>query len=104
MIIGTFTKTKDGYTGSISTFGAQFPAVTFEKVEAKTDKAPNYIIHTAEGGELGAAWEKTSGEGKTYLSVSFKGPLLAAPINAALASLDKSPVLVWSEPRQRDDA
>jgi uncharacterized protein (DUF736 family) len=103
MIIGTFKKTKDGFTGNISTFGAQFPEVTFEKIEAK-GKGPNYIIHTAEGGELGAAWEKTSGEGKTYLSVSFKGPLLSQPINAALASLDKSPVLVWSEPRERDDA
>lgn len=103
MIIGNFTKAKNGYSGNISTFGAQFAEVTFEKVEAKGN-GPNYIIKSHAGGELGAAWEKTSGEGKTYLSVSFKGPLLARPINAALASLDKSPVLVWSEPRERDDA
>ena len=102
MIIGTFTKTKDGFTGKISTFGAQFSEVTFEKIEAKGN-GPNYIIHAGEG-ELGAAWEKTSSEGKTYLSVSFKGPLLSAPINAALASLDKSPVLVWSEKREPADA
>ncbi len=102
MNIGTFTKTKQGdFTGKIATFGGQFDDVSFEKIEAQGN-GPNYIIHT-DGGELGAAWEKTSEKGNTYYSVSLKGPFLSRPINAALVESTREPgnfALVWSEPKK----
>jgi uncharacterized protein (DUF736 family) len=106
MNIGTFKKSGKNLEGSISTFGAQFPAVTFEAI-TKTGNGPDYRITTPEGGELGAAWQKTSGDGNTnYLSVTFKGPLLPKPINAALFETKKAGThnLVWDEPKKQQEA
>ncbi len=103
MNIGTFTKKQGVLTGKISTFGAQFEGVSFEAITAKGN-GPTHII-TTDAGELGAAWEKTSKAGNKYLSVSFKGPLLAQPINAALVET-KEPgtfALVWNEPEKKED-
>ena len=100
MIIGQFTKTKEGsYTGSITAIGAVFPKVAFEPV-APDGKGPNFQI-TAQGCDLGAAWNKTSERtGKGYLSVSFRGPFVTGPIYGALVETDDGKyALVWTEPK-----
>ena len=101
MNIGLFS-TKDNGTiaGEIVAIGAQIADVAFEAI-TKTGNSPDYII-TANGGELGAAWKKTSKEGNTYLSVSLKSPFLPAPVNCALVQSQQNPgqwALRWSEPR-----
>jgi uncharacterized protein (DUF736 family) len=102
MNIGTFTKNEAGeIVGQISTFGAQFDGVAFERI-AKSGNGPDYVV-TTDQGELGAAWEKTSEKGNKYLSVSLKGPFLDKPVNAALLESTKEPgtfALVWNEPKK----
>lgn len=103
MNIGQFTKKPNGdYQGSICTFGFLAATVTLEAVKAKGD-GPGYIVHTPTG-ELGAAWTRTSKAGNEYLSVSFRGPLLAKPIFAALVATEDENTfaLVWSEPKAKD--
>jgi uncharacterized protein (DUF736 family) len=108
MNIGAFTKDKTGsITGSIHTFGAQFPSVIFEPTGATSGNAPDYTLK-ANGCELGAAWEKTGKDsGKPYLSVSLKGPFLPATVYAALLENEKKPgnfALVWNEPKPTANA
>jgi uncharacterized protein (DUF736 family) len=103
MIIGHFTQTKDGnFNGSITALGAVLPKVTFEALEAD-GKSPNFQI-TAQGADLGAAWNKTSERtGKGYLSVSLRSPFLAQPVYSALVETDEAGkfALVWNEPKAK---
>ena len=103
MIIGHFTKTKDGnFTGSITALGAVLPKVNFDTVTGD-GKAPNFQI-TAQGADLGAAWTKTSERtGKGYLSVSLRSPFLAQPVYAALVEANEAGkyTLVWNEPKAK---
>lgn len=100
MNIGIFKRDGDDFTGNISTFGANFAHVTFEAIRSQGN-GPAYIIHS-NGGELGAAWKKTSEKGNEYLSVSFKGPFLPGPVYAALVATNEanSFALVWNEPKK----
>ncbi len=103
MIIGHFTKTKDGnFTGSITALGAVLPKVTIEAIKAD-GKSPNFQV-TAQGADLGAAWNKTSERtGKGYLSVSLRSPFLAQPVYSALVETDEAGkfALVWNEPKAK---
>lgn len=103
MIIGHFTKTKDGnFTGYITALGGVLPKVTFAPIAAD-GKSPNYQI-TAQGADLGAAWNKTSERtGKGYLSVSLRSPFLAQPVYGALVETDEAGkfALVWNEPKAK---
>jgi uncharacterized protein (DUF736 family) len=105
MNIGTFTKQANGdFHGSIVTIGVVFQAVALEKINSTSPNAPAYIV-TVDGGELGAAWIKTSKEGKEYLSVSLKGPFVTKPVYAALVESEKAPgnfALLWSETKDKD--
>jgi uncharacterized protein (DUF736 family) len=53
--------------------------------------------------EFGAAWKKTSGEGREYLSVKLDDPSFPAPIYATLIESDEPGTysLIWSR-RQGD--
>lgn len=61
------------------------------------DKAPDYRIFTSQV-ELGAAWKKTSGEGREYLSVKLDDPSFPAPIYATLIEAEEPNTfnLIWS--------
>jgi uncharacterized protein (DUF736 family) len=52
---------------------------------------------------LGAAWRKTSGSGKPYLSITLDGPTLAEPTHCALTRHPESGAyrLVWNRPERR---
>lgn len=63
--IGTFTSTENGFTGSIRTLALNVKA-RIARVENPTDKGPQFRVY-AGSVELGAAWQKTSGEGRDYL-------------------------------------
>lgn len=98
-IIGTFSKTADGYTGLIRTMTINVKAKIVANDKKGNDKAPDFKIF-AGGAELGAAWRaKGNGEGaKDFLSVELDDPSFAAPIRAAFfenSSEDKA-ALVWT--------
>jgi uncharacterized protein (DUF736 family) len=79
--IGRFEEDEDGFDGLIETPTMQLP-VRFEK----RDKGANYVLRTANGCDIGAAWRKASqySDGD-YLSVRIDGPEFSAPISATMA-------------------
>jgi len=61
------------------------------------DKAPDYGIFTG-ATEFGAAWKKTSGAGREYLSVKLDDASFPAPIFASLFAVEGGDgyALIWS--------
>ena len=70
--IGTFTRTGDGFTGTVSTLTLD-AKVQVRPAEKSSDKAPDFRIFAGRA-EIGAAWKKTSNEGRDYLSVKLDDP------------------------------
>jgi uncharacterized protein (DUF736 family) len=95
--IGTFTKTSDGYTGTVSTLTLD-AKVQVRPAEKASEKAPDFRIFAGRA-EIGAAWKKTSNEGRGYLSVKLDDPSLPAPILANLFEMENGEhELIWSRP------
>jgi uncharacterized protein (DUF736 family) len=94
--IGTFTKSNDGYTGSVKTLTLNVKA-TLRPADKENDKAPDYRIF-AGATEFGAAWKKTSKAERGYLSVKLDDPSFPAPIYASLVEAEDGEnfSLIWS--------
>ena len=94
--IGNFTKTDTGFSGSVKTLTLNVKA-TFRADDSENDKAPDFRIF-AGATEFGAAWKKTSREGRVYYSVKLDDPSFPAPIYASLVEAEdgKSHALIWS--------
>ena len=94
--IGTFTKSGDTFTGSVKTLNIN-AKTTIKSAEKTSDKAPDYRVF-AGSVEFGAAWKKTSGEGRDYLSVKLDDPSFPAPIYATLIESEDAGSfgLIWS--------
>lgn len=96
-IIGTFTKTGNEFKGSIVTLSVQAKNVRIVPEEdSGNDKAPS---HRLLAGDIafGAAWRKTSREGRDYLSVKLDDPSFASPVYASLTEGDDGQFsLIWS--------
>jgi uncharacterized protein (DUF736 family) len=103
MIIGKFHTKEDGR------IGGELQALLFGRVNLTfqpNDKGADYTVIFAETGtEAGAAWKKTSKEGrKPFISVRFDSPVLSKPFNAAMfPSKDQAGtyVLVWDRPERK---
>ena len=95
--IGTFTKSGDGFTGSVNTLALNVRA-QFSAAEKANDKAPDYRIFAGPNVEFGAAWKQTSKEGRAYLSVKLDDPSFPAPIYASLVETEdgENHSLIWS--------
>lgn len=98
--IGTFAATESGYTGSIRTLAMNIKA-RIDRVESPSEKGPQYRIYSG-AVEFGAAWKKTSDQGRDYLSIKLDDPSFAAPIYATLADADGEDdlKLIWSRPNR----
>ncbi len=94
--IGTFTKTGDSFTGAVKTLSIN-AKTAIKPAEKASDKAPDFRIFQG-AVEYGAAWKKTSGEGRGYLSVKLDDPSFPAPIYATLVESEEqgSYSLIWS--------
>jgi len=108
MIIGNFTydKKADTYTGDVTTLTFQRENVQLKPNEKSGAKEPDYrvVSKTAQGlVEFGAAWHRTSENGKEFLSVAIDDPALPGSLNAALFQAEdgKSAALVWSRPKPK---
>jgi uncharacterized protein (DUF736 family) len=95
-IIGSFTASGTGFNGTIKTLNLRVPA-SIRPVEHASDKSPHYRI-LAGSVEFGAAWKKTSNEGRDYLSVKLDDPSFPAPIYATLIEVEggEGLSLIWS--------
>ncbi|ETI64979.1 hypothetical protein C100_04390 [Sphingobium sp. C100] len=97
-IIGTFTAQDSRLTGKLETLTLSQPA-QIRAVEKDNDKAPDFRIYAGKSEfEVGAAWKKTSREGRDYLSVKLDDPSFPAPIYGSLVETDEAGKhqLIWS--------
>ena len=95
--IGTFTvNTKGEFNGVIKTLTLNTKS-TLRPVEKEGEKSPDFRISTANM-DIGAAWKKTSREGRDYISVKLDDPSFPAPIYATLSETDTTGeyALIWS--------
>ena len=100
--IGTFKKSGDNnFSGEIVTMSLQKKNVTIVAEEASdNENAPSHRVFVAKA-EIGAAWAKTSKEGRDYLSIKLDDPSFNGPIFASLFADEdgKAHNLIWSRAR-----
>ena len=102
--IGTFKKTGNNeYTGEIVTLSLQTKNVRIvSEARATGENAPSHRVFVGRV-EIGAAWSKTSNEGRAYLGLKLDDPSFNAPIYANLFDDEEGEgfSLIWSRPSGR---
>jgi uncharacterized protein (DUF736 family) len=97
MIIGNFRKVGGDYVGKIETLLFTIQAALEAVSNKPSDKSPDFRVLTGDR-EIGAAWKKTSKDGKEFLSVLIEDPTIS--INCALFETEAgSHVLTWNRER-----
>jgi uncharacterized protein (DUF736 family) len=97
--IGTFSRTENGYSGSVKTLSLNVKSVKFVAAEGDNEKGPDFRIFSGTT-EFGAAWKKRSDKGNEYLSVKLDDPSFPAPIYASLVETEGGDLaLIWSRRR-----
>lgn len=108
-LIGQFTRTKSGYTGSIHTLGLEADLVLVPAEQSDAENAPDYRVHLGveeDGPEVGAGWKRTSEKAGDYVSLQLDGPTFGHPIRANLfqSADDKTAWgLHWNRPPKRGE-
>lgn len=95
--IGTFKRDENGFTGTINTMTLN-SKVRFIKADSDNDKSPTHRLFAGKV-EIGAAWAKTSKEGRSYLSAKLDDPSFNAPVYATLIEDTEAAgsfALIWS--------
>lgn len=95
--IGSFKKDENGFTGAINTLTLT-SKIRFIRTESESDKAPSHRLYAGKT-EIGAAWAKTSKEGRSYLSAKLDDPSFNAAIYATLIEDTETAgsfSLIWS--------
>ncbi|QND52107.1 DUF736 domain-containing protein [Phyllobacterium sp. 628] len=102
--IGTFKKTgNNDFTGEIVTLSLQTKNVRIvPEARATGENAPSHRVFVGRA-EIGAAWSKTSNEGRAYLGLKLDDPSFNAPIYANLFDDEEGEgfSLIWSRPNGR---
>ncbi len=102
--IGSFKKTGNEYTGSITTLSLQAKNVRIVTEETRSnDNAPSHRVYVGKA-EIGAAWSKRSNEGRDYLGLKLDDPSFTAPIFANLFDDEAGDTfsLIWSRSSKRN--
>ncbi|ODT79408.1 MAG: hypothetical protein ABS76_19655 [Pelagibacterium sp. SCN 64-44] len=103
--IGTFKTTTDNeFTGEIVTLSVQAKNVRIVlETRATGENAPSHRVFVGKA-EIGAAWSKTSNEGRSYLGLKLDDPSFSNPIYANLFEDEegKTYSLIWSRPARRN--
>lgn len=92
--IGNFTKTSDGYNGTLQTlaFNVKVKIVPTPK---DGDNAPDYRV-LAGSMEIGAGWKRQSASSKAYISIKLDDPSFPTPVNARLVDSESGALLYWT--------
>ena len=103
-LIGTFTRTVDGYTGAIRTFTLNRDVIIIvPAIASDIENAPNYRV-LAENIEIGAGWKRSSDKAGDYVSLLIDDPSFDQPIRAALFEAVRGGDtfhLIWTRPSRR---
>jgi uncharacterized protein (DUF736 family) len=102
--IGTFKKSGNEFTGEIVTLSVQARNVRIvPEANRSGDNAPSHRVFVGRA-EIGAAWSKTSNEGRDYLGLKLDDPSFNAPIYANLFDDEDGEgfSLIWSRPSRRN--
>ena len=98
--IGTFSRTDEGFAGSVKTLTLNVKTVKLIAIEGADEKRGPHFRVFAGATEFGAAWKERSAKGNDYLSVKLDDPSFPAPIYASLVDTDtKDLALIWSRRR-----
>ncbi|MER9950344.1 DUF736 domain-containing protein [Mesorhizobium sp. M0047] len=102
--IGIFKKSASNeFTGEIVTLSVQAKNVRIvPDIRATGENAPSHRVLVGRA-EIGAAWSKTSNEGRDYLGLKLDDPSFNAPIYANLFDDEEGEgfSLIWSRPSAR---
>ncbi|NKI75827.1 DUF736 domain-containing protein [Dickeya sp. CFBP 2040] len=94
--IGTFTAQNNGFTGTVRTLTLNVK-VKFVPRDKGGELAPDFLIQTIGGYDIGAAWQKISKAERPYLSVMLDDPSFPATLYARLIEEeDGKHQLIWS--------
>lgn len=98
--IGTFTKTENGFTGTIRTLALSVKANIVTDEHKASEAALDYRVFSGTV-ELSAGWKRTANNGdqREYLSVKLDDPSFPAAIYANLVQTEGDPSvysLIWS--------
>ena len=103
--IGTFTRTVDGYRGTIRTLTLNCDVIIIvPALASEVDNAPNYRI-LFDDIEIGAGWKRSSDKAGDYISLSIDDPSFNQPIRANLFEVVRGGDtfhLIWSRPSRRN--
>ena len=103
--IGTFKKSgTNEFTGQIVTLSVQAKNVRIvPEANRSGENAPSHRVFVGRV-EIGAAWSKTSNEGRAYLGLKLDDPSFNAPIYANLFDDEDGDgySLIWSRPSRRN--
>ena len=97
--IGTFTKDKSGFAGTVKTLALNVRA-RITPTENDTDRGPDFRIFSGPV-EFGAAWKRVAKDsGREYLSLKLEDPSFPAPIYCSLVASDDPETwnLIWNRP------
>ena len=95
--IGIFKTSGDEYLGEIITLQVQARNVRIvPEANRPSESAPSHRVYIGRV-EIGAAWTKTSAEGRPYLTVKLDDPSFSTPIFANLMADEDgdSHTLTW---------
>lgn len=104
--IGTFTKTKTGFSGRVRTLALDVELTIRPAEKSDTENAPDHRIFAANNLEVGAAWSRSGEKAGDYLSIRIDDPTFIQPLHAALFQSEADAKvwnLMWSRPSKRDD-
>ena len=98
IIIGTFKKTDNGFSGTIRTLTVNSKA-TLVPNDKHSENASDYWL-LANSVEIGVAWQKIAKESeRPYLSITLDDPSFSGPIYTRLVEADNNGYnLVWARP------
>ena len=101
--IGSFKKSGNEFQGEIVTLSVQTKNVRIVPQDTRgNENAPSHRVFVGRA-EIGAAWSKTSNEGRDYLAVKLDDPSFTAPIYANLfEDEDGTFNLIWSRGRKQN--
>lgn len=110
--IGTFKRTKAGFSGHIRTLALDAKLVLVPVAKSDAENAPDYRIHLGDddgaevGSEVGAGWKRNGEKAGDYVSLHLDGPTLRQPIRANLFQADDQGTafnLLWNRPPRRNE-